>query len=522
MKKIRSGAIRSHFIRHYPLYISLFIFCILLACVQWVKYCSGRYSIFDLGVFDQALWTFLIEGKPLHSINFPGAPFNWLGFHFSPLVLIISPLYMIEPSAFLLCIIQILLVASAVIPIFLSIKALGLENSESHILAVLFLAHPFILNGVSWDFHEVSFAVPLISWGLYAVIKRHFPLLFVTTTLLLLVKEHYGLAVIGFGALWIFYTKDWVRGVGLGLFGVIALAAVLFLIMPTLNPSGAHSMLLANAKGITTGIERYAWLHEPVSQAFQIFLIDILMQLPTFIFLLLVFLSFGTPSLKGAHFFLAGIADLTAAMLSLNPMMRSPFAYHSMPLVPVMTIAMAYGLRSLKRRERRNFLIGASIIIGTLGYFFGPFPFPGAIDIWQVRHAALVGVDRPMQIDRIRKIIPREASISVQPNIGYFFSQRRRIYAFPEGEEADFVILFLDYPFDNFSWRVFNNPFEGKKFIERVHKLLSDMRRPIAFYDSAWLVFEKAKQVSNNKEQKKLRSDALKRLERMSIKYRTP
>ena len=143
MTKISSSFIRRNYIRHYPLHISLFIFCMLLAFVQWVKYVSGRYSIFDLGVFDQALWTFLHYGKPVQSIIFSGKPLNWLGFHFSPLVLILSPIYALEPSAFLLCLIQVLLVASAVIPIFLSCKALGLENCECQLLAVLFLSAPF-------------------------------------------------------------------------------------------------------------------------------------------------------------------------------------------------------------------------------------------------------------------------------------------------------------------------------------------------------------------------------------------
>ena len=382
--------------------------------------------------------------------------------------------------------------------------------------------HPFTLNGVSWDFHEIAFAVPLISWGLYAIIKKKFFLLFGATTLLLLVKEHYGLTVIGFGTLWGLYTKDWARGVVIALFGAIALAVVLFLLMPSLNPNGTHPMLSPVAESMTGGMTRYAWLYEPVSRTFQLFFKDILLQLSTLIFLLLVFLSFGTPSLKGVCFFLAGIADLIAAMLSLNPMMRSPFAYHAMPMVPVMTIAMAYGLSVTKKPDRRKFLIGAPIIIGMLGYFLGPFPLPGAVDTWNIRHEVITGANWPVQINQIRKIIPFEASVSAQPNIGYFFSQRRRIHTFPAGGKDDFVILFLDYPFDNFGLKVFNNPFDGDNFTKYVHKLLSEMRRPIVFYDSGWLLLGKATQVNENPNQKKLRRHVLQRLKWMISKYRTP
>jgi len=519
MKNAIGDSIRRNIVQHYPLHISLIFFCTLLVGVQWVKYVSGRFSLFDLGVFDQALWTFLAEGRPLHSINFSGEPFNWLGFHFSPLVLSLSIFYTLVPSAFILCLVQILIVASTVIPIYLSAKALGLKKSDGHILAVLFLAHPFTLNGASWDFHEIAFAVPLMAWGLYAVIRRNFFLLCVIAASLLMVKEHYGLAAVGLGALWAVYTKDWTRGVVIGILGTLVFALIIFLLMPALTLSGTHPMLAVDERA-TTQLARYAWLHEPIGRALEFFSFNILMKPLTLAFLLLLLFSFGPLSLLGALFLLAGFADLIAAMLSATPMPRSPFSYHALSLAPVMTVAAAYGLSRIGGRQRRNALISACIITGALSYINGPFPLPGAFDVWQIKRAISTGVAQPEQIDKIREIIPADASVSAQPNIGYFFSKRLKIYAFPDGDQADFIILHIDYPFESFATTVFRQPFEGESYVGCVRKILLEKRRPIIFYDDGWLVF--APPLTNNPIQSELGVAALKRLEWMDITYRIP
>ena len=137
--------------------------------VARIKYVNGRMSLYDLGVFEQAIWTFLKTGRPTDSIVIPGTIFNWLGFHFSPVVLAASAIQGFTNSSFGLVVVQALLVSSAAIPVYRCCRFLQVSKAQSQWIAALMLAHPFVFNGATWDFHEVAIATPVLAWAIYWV-----------------------------------------------------------------------------------------------------------------------------------------------------------------------------------------------------------------------------------------------------------------------------------------------------------------------------------------------------------------
>lgn len=500
----------------WPLYLGVLVFVGVFSFLAWVKYVSGRFSINDLGTFEQAIWTFYEYGVSQHTIYSSGEPTSWLGFHFSPFILILSPFYAFGVSAFFLCIVQVLLVASATVPIYRSLQTLSLTRQISQLLTLLFLLHPFTVNGVLWDFHEVAFAVPLLAWANYGVLSRRFSLVCVMSALLVLVREHYGVAVFGLGILWGIYHQDWRRGIGLASSGLLVLAMVLLVIIPALNPDNVHTMLNANSI-----YDRYSWLLTSPQHYIKV-LAYIFLDLNTVIFLCLVFFSFGPSTLLGIIFLLPALADVSAALLSALPLPRFLFAYHSLPLAPLIVIASGYGISTLRQAEQRKRRAFRTIVVGTMITLFSIW-LTGSIDVWRIRDALMGNLTIPRQVSEIHEILSKAASekatVSVQKNIGYFFSQRQLIYPFLENSDKDYIILHFDYPYENFSWAPFGQPFDGTKYIHTVRNLLEQKNIQILYYDSGWTLLKMTTPGNGENETEHLKNMIKARVEWMASTY---
>lgn len=477
-----------HLRDQWPLYAGGGAVFFALLWVTRLRYTSGRMALTDLGGADQAIWTFVHLGRPVHSLTFPDVPFNWLGLHFSPLVLLLlGPLYLLPASPFLLQGAQVALAVSAAVPVYLAGRRVDLSIRQAQAIALLMLLHPFTTNGATWDFHEVAFAMPLFGWGMYAIVARRFGVLCASGAALFLVKEHYGLAVAALGILWAIRNREPRRGLVLAAFGLAGLAVVVGILMPHLSPAGAHIMTIAHESD--RGLERYGWLRLPIGVAIEVGVRGILLDLRTWVFLGVILLSFWGLSPRGGLFLLAGLADVAASLLTINPMPRSLFSYHPLPLAPVLAMSAAAGLARFAPEARPRQLGMAAVLSLTLAWVFFPAPLPGAADPWELAHARQ-GLAVPPQPAAMARLLNPEASVSVQSNIGYFFSRRAALYNFPARlADADAVALHLDYPFDSFATTVFGIPFDGERYVAGVRDVLADGAFHPAYHDDGWVLF---------------------------------
>jgi uncharacterized membrane protein len=95
--------------------------CLLLALYvlvfSWLSIQQHRAfntRALDLGQFDQAIWNTAHGRFFVNTVKPP----NTLGFHFSPLMGLISPLYLVWPDIQLLFVIQTVALALAGLPLF--------------------------------------------------------------------------------------------------------------------------------------------------------------------------------------------------------------------------------------------------------------------------------------------------------------------------------------------------------------------------------------------------------------------
>jgi uncharacterized membrane protein len=465
------------------------------------RYWGYMSSINDLGLIDRAVWGGL-HGKPfLFNVSYK-QPINYLGSHFNLILLLFVPLYAISSDVIWLTIAHALSLSLAAWPIFLLARRVCLSEKAGLLWAVAYLLNPFILNAAAWDFHPITLTVPFVAISLLAVETKKPYLLFASICVILLCKEHFGVMAVGFGILWYIRNKSWKPGLGLVLIGIMHSFIVLGVIMPALSPMGHHPML-AN---------RYSWLGHSMGEIIGRFFTDpfsiikvVMIDYKGIIYILFLLAFFCGFPLLAPEFLLPGLADLAANMLSGVSMPRSPFAYHSVTLISILTAAAVYGVKRLSLWQSRYTLTGlagfAVMVSFVGGYVLGPLPLPGARNFWAPAH--FLNWPDP-RVQMIRSLVGNNASVSAQANVGSHFSQRHEIYRYPNMVgQVDAIILRLESPTKNIN----NLPDQLKEnrryylhmldshlqmdrteYIASIRSLLSDNKYGVLLWDDPWLV----------------------------------
>lgn len=431
------------------IWIAIFIHFLAILWLGLSRHWGFMSSINDLGVFDQAAWGTL-HGQFLLNTSIFDQPIDWLGFHFHLLILLFVPLYAIAPYPEWFALAQALALSLAAWPICLLAGRILKSEAMGLLWAIAYLANPFLLNATAWDFHPVTLAVPFIALGLLAVERADGRLLLLSCLPLLFIQEHLGASVAGFGLLWGLRRHGWKTASALILLGLGHLLLVIVLIMPALSPTGAHVMFASDLGQLS----RYGWLGKSVGDIALNLLLHpwsiaqkVLFDWGGGSYLALLLLPFLGFSLAAPILLLPVMPDLAANLLSANPMPRSVFAYHSVTLVPALTIAAAYGARriSLWWTWLSSAQISGLALVASLamGYGLAPLPAPGAFNLWVPAHFPIAPDPVPAAI----RATLGTASISAQGNVGAHFSQRSQIYLYPRKlEEVESIVLRLESP----------------------------------------------------------------------------
>jgi uncharacterized membrane protein len=478
-------------------------------------------SINDLGVFDQAVWS-VLHGEFLLNTSQLNQPINWLGFHFHPILFLFVPLYALLPNVIWFTTAQAFALAIGAWPIFLLAQYVCQSEKVGFFWALAYMVNPFLLSAAAWDFHPTSLVVPFVATGMLAVEMKDFRLLILSSSFILICQEHLGIMVVGFGFLWGIRNRRWKQTILIVSLGLVYSILVLGIIMPELSSTGEHVML---SQGLGQ-LSRYRWLGGSLKEVFQTLLFHPIFVIKTvmlkmgggnYLLLLLIFLC-GLP-LVAPEFILPGLADLSANMLSANPMPRAIIAYHTVCLVPVIIVAAVYGAERISHWSKKfsiKELASFVLIVSFVGsYFLSPFPLPGARNYWKPAH--LINLPDPI-IKKICSKLGKEISVSAQANIGAHFSQRHEIYRYPNMVgEADAIILRLESPTNNINYlsgQIKNIRkhiigsldshlnMDRTEYIATTERLLYDKKYGVLLWNDPWLVMKKGKL---NKEEKQVR-----------------
>ena len=428
----------------------------------------GRQDTFathaeDLGIMDQALWNTIHGHFMTQTICNPITDVNCLGgvsrfaIHFEPILIPLSLLYLLWPSVKALLLLQVVVVASGVIPIWL-LAARRLRNPWwGVVFAALFLAYPPLLAAVTDDFHPETLAATILLWAFYFLTVRRYRALVVCLALALLCKETLTLDVIGIGLFVALFHRRWRLGLGIVLGGVLTLALAL-LLMRALSPVG-HSPVTGRFSGLLHApvATLSAMAHDPTRRAYLVKLLAptgflpllspwmVVIALPL---ALLNFLSSDPLMYSGGYQYNTDIAAILLvasidAMAWIAPLVTGWLGVARARLRD----GRARWLAGVVRPEVLLALLLVPALIGGLG--------SQVSRVYQqvtVRHIwpAVTAHDRLGEA--IAATIPSDASVSAQSTLAPHVSHRLAIYQFPSDlKNADYVFLDVGagdyYPF---------------------------------------------------------------------------
>jgi uncharacterized membrane protein len=421
-------------------YLMVFFFIFVFTILSFFHHDSLKSYLNDLGYFDQFAWNAL-HGDFFHATAMMLSEKNVLAVHFTPILVFFLPFYFFwtSPKCFLL--LQAIAVGLSALPIYWYAK----EKSKNYLFAFVFLfgylLNPVLHNALLYDFHEVVFAVFFASFAFYYLEKGRDVLFVIFSIFLSLSQEHLPLLVFMMGLCLMFFKKRRKFGFVVSLISLSYFIFIVTYLMPQFSSNGRLGMLTEDP---TYG-SRYGWLGSNFPEIIKNILSNPQQVIETLLFPLrqMYLIQLITPVFSLALYswpVLIVLPMLAINLLSSKAMMFNIYFYHSAIIIPFLyfsSIQVFYRwfFSSLfLRRIFFIFLIGASIFSAYSWGFTSPSR-KYTLDYYAPSAHA-------RKITEVKKIIPPNASLSVQNNLGPHFSQRKIIYRFPQKfEETEFVLL---------------------------------------------------------------------------------
>ena len=129
-------------------------------------YLGFRLARFDLGNMVQAVWS-TAHGRPLEMTLLSGEQAERLASHVDPILVLFAPLWIAWPSPLLLAAVQIAACALGALPVFwLARRHLDSEKAAA-LLALAYLAYPWLAWTALDAMHPVTLAIPLVLYAIW-------------------------------------------------------------------------------------------------------------------------------------------------------------------------------------------------------------------------------------------------------------------------------------------------------------------------------------------------------------------
>jgi uncharacterized membrane protein len=413
----------------------------------------GFYSLEDAGAFPQMFWSTL-HGKFLYT-DLPGlgrfafTPHNYLGEHFSPIILLFLPVYAAWQRPEVLLVLQSVVLGLAALPLYGLVYDRFGDRFLATSFAVAWLMSPFVWQSNIADFHPDTFQ-PLIIFSAFLYLFRR--------------RARPYLAFIGLSLL---CKEDaFVHVVAIGLFALVALRA---------TAAGAYTVVLAGVWALATFklfmplfgggmayVDHYADFGRTLPAVLTTLLLEphrVLAHLVqpairsaiVWILSTLAFLPLLSPLAL-----MAAVLPAMERLLASLPHIHTLSWYYSMPVLPMLFVAALLGASNAVRLIRSDGApgrwpcwIGALLVVATLvtgaalGFgITGPFALSMPRPTMS-RDGWLWVSGRDAAIRKLLAGVPESVSVSTSPYIAAHVSGRFNLRIYPY-RPLDRDVILLD------------------------------------------------------------------------------
>ena len=423
------------------------VYALMYITLTLLRHESYHSFGFDLGLFNQVFWN-TTQGRPFESTMSQALPIphSLLGDHFSPVFLLLMPVYFVLPRPETLLVIQTLALALGAWPVFLLARLKLPPGFAPLWVLAYFLFVPLAYVNL-YDFHEVALSVAPLGFALYFLERERRGLFLLSLLFTFLIKEEMGLIGAGFGLYVLLGKRDWKLGLGVLAGSLLAFAAVIQIAIP-LFASG-HSYPYIGLRYSDVGGSPGGILKTLVTNPLRI--AHALLQPKKIYFLVAIFgpvLGLGAVAGWAS---LVLLPTLSYLLLSNYEPQYSFTSQYSAPLIPLVIGTAILALARLPESARRPVM--AAVVVSTLvfSWAYGSMPFSRKFDpslfTTQSRYAVFV--------PQLAQISP-DARVSAENGFPSHLSERRYIYdyGFEGVQDAEWVVL--DYEGTNYDIAAFD------------------------------------------------------------------
>lgn len=461
----------------------IFVFSIIFYIAYILVFQLLKLSTFKY-YSDFAIWlelfSHIIDGRgiisTLHqtSLGF-GDTRNYLALHFVPLIYILAlPLYIFKNYPAYLIVLQTLILASSIIPIYLFARDTFRDKKTGYLFAASFLFFPTIQYINLYDFEFLRISVPLLLFSFYFLFRKKYFFYYLFFVLSILVREEVALTTFLFGFYILFVLKERRTGMITSGISILYFLVVIKIIMPYFaghSNSIHHHLAFANFSYL--GNSPSEILLYIISHPLTV-ISNLLSKIKIANFLMYILPLLFVPFFSPAIFFIS-TGNLLLNFLSVSISHYSYILYYLSPSIPFFFLSAVKGVQNISDKcvpflkERKvslnkfdtrkitNAIVSCIFFACVLSnFFFGPSPL--SIQFWNrnyklapykthnFHYSHYVPGEHHKKAFTFLPLIPDNAVVSAEHFFLPYLYKKKTLMQFPIFEGADYVLIDKKHP----------------------------------------------------------------------------
>jgi uncharacterized membrane protein len=416
--------------------------CLLFSTNAVDRHRAFESNAYDFGFFDQIIWN-TSQGRWFQS-SF--TPYNFLGQHFQPVLLVFALAYRLGAGIELLLVTQTFFVGAAAVPLFYAVRRATKSGIAALAMSLGFLFSASLHSALDFDFHPELMGFFFVFLALYYLVSGRPIATIVSLLPLLLLKEDMPLVLGAFAVL--LFARGF-RRAGLVLFGIGAVyaMAVVVVLMPLIR--GGPGDLTQRYGYLVADSTWWSVVPNVISRALQQ-----LWTAPLAAALRLTGSTGFIVPLSPVALLAAAPSYLLAALSDHQAQSRLELHYVTAPLA-LAWVGTVLGVERLARgtwpprgsRPRNRSVIAAMaatfVLTCSIGTFLLWSPYSP-----RAEHHAPDAAHRALLKEALA-LVPAGAPVSGQNTLLPHLSRRRDVFEFPNLRDADYVIIDPSLPVTN-------------------------------------------------------------------------
>ena len=181
----------------FPVFLMILFYTFVFSFVMVNRFYALKTYAYDLGNYNQALYTTLRGyGFLYYTADLPVTNGSMMGVHFSPILLLILPIYALYPAPANLLVLKSFILALGAVPVYQLAKYLFKTKNWGVLFSAVYLLNP-VLQGINWfDFHPEAFFPTFFLFSLYYGFKGSWLKYIVFSILTLTATEYSAILIV--------------------------------------------------------------------------------------------------------------------------------------------------------------------------------------------------------------------------------------------------------------------------------------------------------------------------------------